>query len=92
MQRLDSPAGLEGAGSSEEAVEGTSVCVVAEAEGLAEEGTVDDAPLDSIREDALAEGVGSGVDVIEACREALSRVVEGVESSEELSSCRRTAA
>jgi hypothetical protein len=66
--------------------------VPADSEGFVEEATVDDAPSDSIREDAFSDGVGVGVDVSEACRETFSCVVEAAESSGGLSSCRRKAA
>ena len=80
---------LEGAGLSG-AVAGTSVGTVADSEGLVEDTTVEDGRSDSLRDVALSEGVGVGV--AEGRREALSCAVEAGDSSEGLSSCRRTAA
>jgi hypothetical protein len=89
---------LEGAGSLDESVEGTSVWMLADSEGFVEEAAVEEGRSDSARDDASLEGVGVGVDlgsgvgVTEDCRAALSRVVETGTSSAALSSCRRKAA
>lgn len=87
--RCNSLAELEEAGPSE-AEGGISVATVADSGGLVEDTTVEDGRSDSLCDDALSEGVGVGV--AEGRREALSCAAEAGDSSEGLSSCRRTAA
>lgn len=100
LSRWNSLGALDGAGSLDESVEGTSVWMLADSEGLVEEGAVERGRSDSAREDGSLEGVGVGVGVgvelgvgvAEDCWAALPCVAEAGTSSAALSSCRRKAA